>query len=85
MPTSIAITAALIISRSLIRSPARLMIATRSRQGVAAQAGWAARAAATASSTFAAVAFAKVPNTIEVSIGVRTSNDPSPSRHVPPM
>ena len=41
--------------RSLMRSPARLTIARRSRHGRAAQAGWAARAAATASSTSAAV------------------------------
>ncbi len=49
------------MSRSLISSPARVMISTRSRHGTAAQAGWAARAAATASSTSGAVPRANVP------------------------
>ena len=62
-----------------------VMISTRSRHGIAAQAGWAARAAATASSTSAAVPFANVPRTMSRSIGERTSNVPSPSRQEPPM
>ena len=68
-----------------MRSPARWMISTRSRHGTAAQAGWAARAAATASSTSAVVARANVPRTMSRSIGERVSNVPSPSRHSPSM
>ena len=72
------------MSRSLISSPARVMISTRSRHGTAAQAGWAARAAATASSTSATVVRGRTsPSTMSRSIGVRTSNEPSPSRHAP--
>src|SRR3954466_1637908 len=53
LPTSIDMIGAYSISRSLMRLPARVMISTRSRHGTAAQAGWAARAAATASATAA--------------------------------
>jgi hypothetical protein len=71
------------IWRSLISSAARRRIASRSRHGVAAHAGWAARAAAIASTTSRAVARANVPITMSRSIGVRTSNAPSPSRQAP--
>ena len=85
LPTSSAMSAEYSINRSLMRSPARLTIATRSRHGTAAQAGCAARAAATASSTSAAVPRANVPSRMSRSIGERASKVPSPSRHSPSM
>ena len=66
-------------------SAARRTIASRSRQGTAAQAGWAARAAATAASTSAVVAVANVPTSRSRSIGERASNVSAPSRHSPSM
>ena len=66
-------------------SAARRTIASRSRHGTAAQAGWAARAAATAASRSAVVPVANVPSRSSRSIGERASNVPSPSRHSPSM
>jgi hypothetical protein len=57
-----AISAASSICRSLIRSAMRRMIAIRSSQGVWAQPGAAARAAAMASRTSLRVPFANLPD-----------------------
>ncbi len=84
-PTSIAMSAEYAIRWSLMCSAARRTIARRSRQGTAAQAGWAARAAATAASTSAVVAVANVPTSRSRSIGERASNVSAPSRHSPSM
>ena len=85
MPTSIAISPAYSIWRSLMSSAARLRISSRRSQPSRNHAGCARRAAAIASWTSARVPFANVPTRMSLSIGERSSNVPSPSRSAPSM
>ena len=64
-------------------SAARSRIAARSCQGTALQPGNAARAAATASFTSAAVAVATRATTTRVSVGLRLSIGAAPARVLP--
>ncbi len=85
LPTSIATAAPMSYTRSSMIDAARRSSATRSRHGVAAQPGKAARAAASASSASSAVPLGKRPRSHSRSIGERTSKHCDAVRGAPPI
>ena len=85
LPTSMAISAEISISRSEISSAARRRIVRRPSQPSAAQAGCAARAAAMASCTSWRVPSAKRPTSRSRSMGERSSDSVAPARSWPAM